>query len=68
LAASATLAAFWVSRLIGRLLLGRRQRAGALPSHVVTAVFAVLCGLAFLSVTPFSWGPVESMLRGFLPF
>jgi hypothetical protein len=68
LAGSATLAAFWVSRLIGRLLLGRRQRAGAVPSHVVASVSAVLCGLAFLSVTPFSWGPVESMLRGLLPF
>jgi hypothetical protein len=68
LAGSATLAAFWVSRLIGRLLLGHRQRAGALPSHVVTATFAVLCGLAFLSVTPFSWRPVESLVQGLLPF
>ena len=68
LAAGATLAAFWVSRLIGRLMLGRRQRAGALPSHLVAATFAVLCGLAFLSVTPFSWGPVESLARGLLPF
>jgi hypothetical protein len=57
---------FWGSRLIGKLVLGRRQRAGALPSHVATATFAVLCGLAFVSLTPFSWGPIESSLRSLL--
>ncbi|MDQ1677665.1 MAG: eukaryotic-like serine/threonine-protein kinase [Actinomycetota bacterium] len=66
LAATATVAVFWGSRLIGKLVLGRRQRAGALPSHVATATFAVLCGLAFVSLTPFSWGPIESSLRSLL--
>jgi hypothetical protein len=68
LAGTATAAAFWGSRLIGRLVLGRRQRAGALPSHLVAATFAVLCGLSFVSITPFSWRPVESLLAGLLPF
>jgi hypothetical protein len=60
--------AFWLSRLIGRLLLRKRQRAGALPSHVVAGGFALLCGLAFLSVTPFSLQPVEDFLLSLLPF
>jgi hypothetical protein len=61
-------AAFWGSRLIGRLFLRSRQRVGALPSHVVAAGFAVLCGLAFVSVTPFSIQPLESFLLSLLPF
>jgi hypothetical protein len=64
----AVTAAFWGSRLIGRLFLRSRQRAGALPSHVVAAGFAVLCGLAFLSVTPFSIQPLEEFLLSLLPF
>ncbi|HEV7823400.1 MAG TPA: hypothetical protein VGP02_00670 [Mycobacteriales bacterium] len=53
LALLGTAVAFGASRLVGRLLLGPRQRAGALPSHLVAGLFAAGCGLALLSITPF---------------
>jgi FtsH-binding integral membrane protein len=60
--------AFWVSRLMGRLVLRSRQRAGALPSHLVATGIAVLLGVTLLSVTPFSLSPVTDLLRTLLPF
>jgi hypothetical protein len=68
LAVAATVGAFWGSRLVGKLVLGRRQRAGALPSHLVAATFAVLLGIAFLSITPWDPGRVQDTLLSFLPF
>jgi hypothetical protein len=68
LAVAVTVAAFWGSRLIGKLVLGGRQRAGALPSHLVATTFAVLCGLAFLSITPWNLSRVQDTLLSFLPF
>jgi hypothetical protein len=65
---AATVGAFWGSRLVGKLVLGRRQRAGALPSHLVAATFAVLLGVAFLSITPWDPGRVQDTLLSFLPF
>lgn len=52
LAVLAAAAPFWLSRLAGKVVLAERQRAGALPSHLVAATFSVLTGLAFLSVAP----------------
>ena len=63
-----TATAFWVSRLAGRLLLGPRQRASAFPSHLAAAVFAVVCGLMLLSITPFSALRAGDFLRSLLPF
>jgi hypothetical protein len=60
--------AFWVSRLMGRLVLRSRQRAGALPSHLVAAGFAVLIGVTLLSMTPFSLSPVTDLVQAWLPF
>jgi hypothetical protein len=68
LALLGTVVAFWGSRLAGRLLLGARQRASAFPSHLLAGGFAAGCGLALLSVTPFSMGPVQRFLLSLLPF
>ncbi|GAA1700458.1 hypothetical protein GCM10009765_57350 [Fodinicola feengrottensis] len=51
LALVAALVPFWLCRLIGRMLLGWRQRRGALPSHLIAAGFSVLSGIAFISAT-----------------
>jgi serine/threonine protein kinase len=66
LAFSATFATFWLSRLIGRLVLGLRQRRAARPSHVAAAIFALLCGLAFLSSTPLSGERIFSLVQSAL--
>lgn len=52
LALVAAIVPFWMCRLIGRLLLGWRQRRGALPSHLIATAFSVLSGITFLSATP----------------
>ncbi|WP_163509834.1 protein kinase domain-containing protein [Fodinicola acaciae] len=52
LALVAAIVPFWMCRLVGRLLLGWRQRRGALPSHLIGTAFSVLSGITFLSATP----------------
>jgi hypothetical protein len=52
LALIAAIVPFWFCRLLGRMLLGWRQRRGALPSHLIAAGFSVLSGITFISLTP----------------
>ncbi|HEX3731653.1 MAG TPA: hypothetical protein VHU91_01820 [Mycobacteriales bacterium] len=57
LAAVASIAVYWLTRLAGYLMRTtweRGPRTSTLVPNAITAIFVVLCGVAFLSRTPFA--------------
>ncbi len=65
LAAFVAVAVYWLTRLAGylvRVTWDWGPRRSTLVPNVVTAVFIALCGIAFLSRTPFAVGPLWDLL------
>ncbi|MGH3544700.1 MAG: hypothetical protein ACRDPW_02030 [Mycobacteriales bacterium] len=65
LAVFVAVVAYWLTRLAGylvRVTWERGPRRSTLLPNVVTAVFIVLCGVAFLSRTPFAIEPLWDLL------
>ncbi|PZS07417.1 MAG: hypothetical protein DLM55_10935 [Acidimicrobiales bacterium] len=68
-AAAAAAAVYWLTRLAGyliRVTWDTGPRRSTLVPNMVTAVFIALCGVAFLSRTPFAVGPLWDELWGHL--
>ncbi len=64
-AAIVAVAVYWLTRLAGylvRVTWDRGPRRSTLIPNVVTAVFIALCGVAFLSRTPFAVEPLWDLL------
>ena len=67
LAGVASVAAYWLTRLGGHLIRTaweRGPRTSTLIPNLVTACFIGLCGIAFLSRTPFAVGALWGTLSG----
>ncbi len=61
------LAAFWLARLTGRIVLGGRQRFSARPSHLFALAVAVTCGVAFVMASPLSPDRFVTRVQSLLP-